>query len=313
MRAEKLSVMNKEVITAMKSRTFRRHFRESFKSLGRNGWMTFASASAVTVTLILVGVFFVIMMNLNNVATSIEEDVEIRVHIDAAATEEDQQILKEQIEQISEVGSVEFIPKEEELDNMINSLGDEGEAFRLFEQDNPLNDIFVVKTKNPTDTIKTAEEIQELSYASNVKYGQGEVERLFSFINISRNVGLVLIIGLLFTAMFLISNTIKITIVSRRREIEIMKLVGATNSFIRWPFFLEGLWLGILGSILPIAIIATSYSYVYDYIAPRLDGHFIQILEFNPFVFQVSALLILMGALIGIWGSLMSVRKFLKV
>ncbi len=308
-----MSAMSKEVITAMKSRTLRRHFRESFKSLARNGWMTFASASAVTVTLILVGVFFVIMMNLNNVATSIEEDVEIRVHIDVAATEEDQQILREQIEQISEVGSVAFIPKEEELNNMITSLGEDGEAFKLFEQDNPLNDIFVVKTKNPTDTMTVAEELEGLPYASKVKYGQGEVEKLFSFINVSRNVGLVLIIGLLFTAMFLISNTIKITIVSRRREIEIMKLVGATNAFIRWPFFLEGLWLGILGSILPIALIATSYSYAYDYIAPRLDGHFIQLLEFNPFVFQVSSLLILMGALIGIWGSLMSVRKFLKV
>ncbi|MGD6878759.1 permease-like cell division protein FtsX [Bacillus infantis] len=297
----------------MKARTLRRHIRESFKSLGRNGWMTFASASAVTVTLILVGVFFVIMMNLNQVATTIEEDVEIRVHIDVAANEQDQQVLRNKIEQIPEVGSVEFSTKEEELTNLIDSLGDEGQAFTLFEQDNPLNDVFIVKTKNPEDTMKTAENIEKLQYASKVKYGQGQIEKLFSFINTSRNVGLVLVVGLLFTAMFLISNTIKITIVARRKEIEIMKLVGATNSFIRWPFFLEGLWLGVLGAILPIVLVATTYNYAYDYISPRLQGHFIQLLEFNPFVYQVSALLILMGALIGVWGSLMSVRKFLKV
>ncbi|MDE3840125.1 cell division protein FtsX [Bacillus methanolicus] len=297
----------------MKARTFRRHVRESFKSLGRNGWMTFASVSAVTVTLIIVGVFFVIMMNLNKVASTIEEDVEIRVHIDPVAKQQDQQVLRKKIEQIPEVKSIEFSSKEEELDNLINSLGEEGKVFKPFEQDNPLNDVFIVKTKNPTDTIKAAKKIEKLEYAAKVKYGQGSVEKLFKFIETSRNVGLVLIIGLLFTAMFLISNTIKITIVARRREIEIMKLVGATNAFIRWPFFLEGLWIGLLGSILPIALVSSAYYYAYDYLKPKLANHFIKILEFNPFVYQVAALLILMGALIGIWGSMMSMRKFLKV
>ncbi len=298
---------------AMKARTLSRHLKESVKSLGRNGWMTFASASAVTVTLILVGVFFVIMMNLNKVATTLEQEVEVRVHIDVAANKEDQKALEKKIQGISEVKSVRFSPKDEELDNLIESFGEEGEAYKLFEQDNPLNDVLVVKTKDPEDVMKVAEKIEKMEYAAKVKYGQGEVEKLFSFLNGARNVGLVLIVGLLFTAMFLISNTIKITIVSRRREIEIMRLVGATNGFIRWPFFLEGLWLGVLGSILPITLIAISYNYVYDYLAPKLQGNFMEILEFSPFVYQVSGLLLLMGALIGVWGSMMSVRKFLKI
>ncbi|AIE61336.1 permease-like cell division protein FtsX [Bacillus methanolicus] len=297
----------------MKASTFRRHLRESFKSLGRNGWMTFASVSAVTVTLILVGVFFVIMMNLNKVASTIEEDVEIRVHIDLAANKQDQQVLRKKIEQIPEVKSVTFSSKEQELNHLITSLGEDGKVFKLFEQDNPLNDVFIVKTKNPTDTMKVAKKIEKMEYAAKVKYGQGSVEKLFKFIKASRNVGLVLIIGLLFTAMFLISNTIKITIVARRREIEIMKLVGATNAFIRWPFFLEGLWIGLIGSILPIALVSSAYYYAYDYLEPKLANHFIKILDFNPFVYQVAGLLIIMGALIGIWGSLMSMRKFLKV
>jgi cell division transport system permease protein len=122
-----------------------------------------------------------------------------------------------------------------------------------------------------------------------------------------------LIVGLLFTAMFLISNTIKITIMARKREIEIMRLVGATNGFIRWPFFLEGLWLGILGALIPIAIVSAAYYYAYDFLNEKLKDHFIKLLEFNPFVYQLSAILIIMGAAIGIWGSLMSVRKFLRV
>ncbi|HYK73013.1 MAG TPA: permease-like cell division protein FtsX [Pseudoneobacillus sp.] len=297
----------------MKIRTLGRHSRESLKSLARNGWMTFASVSAVTVTLILVGVFFVIMMNLNQVAKNIEEDVVIRVHIDIAANEKDQQALKQKIDQIPEVKSIVYSSKEAELDNLINSLGDEGKAFKLFEQDNPLNDVFIVKTKKPTDTMKVAKQIEKLDYAAKVKYGQGQIEKLFKFIGASRNVGLALIIGLLFTAMFLISNTIKITIVARRREIQIMRLVGATNAFIRWPFFLEGLWLGILGAVTPILLVSSAYYYAYDYLAPKLKGNFIQLIPFDPFIYQVSILLVALGALIGVWGSLMSVRKFLKI
>lgn len=297
----------------MKARTLRRHMKESLRNLARNGWMTFASISAVTVTLLLVGVFFVIMMNLNKVATDIEEDVSIRVHIDIAATKEDQDTLKSNIEKISEVDSVVYSPKEDELNNLISSLGEEGEAFKLFEQDNPLYDVFIVKTKQPEHLESVAKKIENLDFAFKVRYGQDDVEKLFSFIKTSRNVGLVLIVGLLFTAMFLISNTIKITIVARRKEIEIMKLVGATNSFIRWPFFMEGLMLGILGSVIPISFISMIYRYSYEYISSKLQGHFIQLLEFNPFMFQVGGLLVVLGAFIGIWGSVMSVRKFLKV
>lgn len=308
-----MRVMNKEVNTVMKIRTIGRHARESLKSIKRNGWMTFASVGAVTVTLILVGVFFVIMMNLNKVADTIEEDVQIRVHIDVAANKQDQDALKAQIQAIPEVKSVKFSPKEQELKDLVQSMGEEGKAFTLFEQDNPLNDVFIVKTKNPTDTMKAAKKMEKLHYVAKVKYGQDKVEKLFKFIKASRNVGIVLILGLFFTAIFLISNTIKITIIARRREIKIMRLVGATNSFIRWPFFLEGLWLGIIGSILPIILIGIAYYRAYDYISPKLVGTFIKILPFDPFFYQVAGILLLMGAFIGVWGSVMSVRKFLKV
>src|SRR4051812_49755736 len=180
--------MNKEVITVMKIRTLGRHVRESFKSIGRNGWMTFASVSAVTVTLILVGVFFVIMMNLNKVAETIEEDVQIRVHIDVAANEEDQQALKGEIEKITEVQSVKYSSKEQELRGLIKSMGEEGQAFKLFEQDNPLNDVFIVKTKNPQDTMIAAGKIEKLEYVTKAVYGKGTVEKLFNFIDASRNV-----------------------------------------------------------------------------------------------------------------------------
>ena len=302
--------MNNEVTTDMNINNMHRHLRESFKSLGRNAWMTFASVSAVTVTLLLVGVFFTLVLNINHMASNIENDVEISVHVDVVATQEDINALEAQIKTIDTVDSVTFSSKEEELEKLVETMG---ESFALFEQDNPLRNVYVVKTKTPDDVIKTAEKIEGFDNVYSVKYGQGYVEKLFSIVDITRNIGLVLTIGLLFTAMFLISNTIKITIVARRSEIEIMRLVGATNSFIRWPFFLEGLWLGILGAIVPIILIGVTYYNLFNYLTPLIDVKFVELVNFNPFIYQLSGMLIAMGALIGVWGSMMSVRKFLKI
>lgn len=297
----------------MKIKTFSRHLREGAKSLARNGWMTFASISAVTITLLLVGVFLAVIMNMNHFASKVEKDVEIRVHIDPAATKEDQEALKASIQSLPEVDSLKFSSKQDELKRVIKSFGDSGKSFELFEQDNPLKDVYILKTKKPTDTVKAAKKIEKMQFVSMVQYGKGQVEKLFSTVKIGRNIGVVLIAGLLFTAMFLISNTIKITIYARRTEIEIMKLVGATNWFIRWPFLLEGLFLGVLGSILPIALILTAYNSALSVLNEKLTGTIFEMLPYNPFVFQLSALLLLIGAVIGMWGSVMSVRRFLKV
>ncbi|MUV39072.1 Cell division protein [Lentibacillus sp. JNUCC-1] len=146
-----------------------------------------------------------------------------------------------------------------------------------------------------------------------VNYGQDVVSTLFQFNKYARTIGIVLIGGLLLTAIFLISNTIKLTIMARSREIGIMKLVGATNSFIRWPFFVEGLFLGVLGSLIPIAVVLGGYYYIDANLVERINYSFFAILPFNPFAWQLSLLVLGIGAIIGIWGSVMSVRKFLKV
>ncbi|MGG3854990.1 permease-like cell division protein FtsX [Caldifermentibacillus hisashii] len=297
----------------MKIRTFGRHVKDSIKSVFRNGWMTFASVSAVTVTLILLGVFFVILMNINAVATSIQEDVSIKVLIDTTADSNQQKELESQIRSISEVDTITFSSKDQELDVLMSDFGEQGSIFGLYKQDNPLYDAFIVEAKDPRETSYVANRIESLENVYDVNYGQAEVDRLFQVIEVGRNTGIALLIGLFLTAIFLISNTIRITIVARQKEIEIMRLVGATNWFIRWPLFLEGLWLGILGSIIPITFVLVTYKNIYDYLAPQLEGSFINILAFDPFAYQVSVLLLLMGGVIGIWGSLMSVHKFLKV
>ncbi|RWZ58729.1 ABC transporter permease [Halobacillus fulvus] len=297
----------------MKLRTLGRHVKEGFKNLARNSWMTVASVSAVTVTLLLVGVFATILLNLNDIGSQIEEDVEVRVFIDLTAEEAEQDDLRQQIEDIPQASTVEFQSKEDGLNRLIESLGDEGQVFESLRDENPLNDVFVVQTENPQDTIPVAKKIEEFQNVEKVEYAEETVERLFNVMDIARNVGLVLIAGLLFTAMFLIANTIRITIVARRKEIEIMKMVGATNWFIRWPFLIEGVLIGILGALIPIAVVIFGYDYLHTEITTRYPTLFIDVLPVYPFVLEVSALLILMGMIIGLWGSFTSIRKYLKV
>ncbi|UFT98527.1 permease-like cell division protein FtsX [Radiobacillus kanasensis] len=293
--------------------TFKRHLREGAKNILRNGWMTFASIGAVTTTLILVGAFLMLMLNLNQIADNIEEDVEIKVLVDLTADQSQIDTIGEQLKKIPEVSTVKFSSKEEELNALIESMGEEGKSWELFEQDNPLNHAYIVKTEDPTDAIQVAEEIAEYDNVQEVNYGKTVVQKLFTFNDYARNIGLALIIGLIFTAIFLISNTIKITIMARSREIGIMKLVGATNAFIRWPFFIEGLLLGVLGSIVPIGLILGGYYYLEAHVSDLISFEFVELLPFNPFAWQLSLIILVIGAGIGVWGSVMSVRKFLKV
>ncbi len=297
----------------MKFSTFKRHLREGSKNIVRNGWMSIASIGAVTVTLILVGTFVALMLNLNEMTKKVEEDVEIKTLIESQADDEAISEVGDKIKAIKEVDSISFSSKNDELESLIDSFGEEGEAWGLFKQDNPLNHAYVIKTKEPRDTEAVAKEVEQFDHVQKVIYGKDVVPQLFKFNTYARNIGLALIIGLVLTAMFLISNTIKLTIMARSEEIGIMKLVGATNGFIRWPFFIEGLLLGVLGSILPIVVLATSYYYVYSNFSDKITISFIEILPFNPFVWQLSAIIFVVGAFIGVWGSVMSVRKFLKV
>ena len=305
--------MNIKEIMGMKFRTLKRHVREGFKNIIRNGWMSVASIGAVTVTLILVGSFVAIMLNVNQMANKVEEDVEIKVLIDLTADDDDIEKLGEEIEGINKVGSVSFSSKDDELNNLIDSMGEQGEAWALHEQDNPLTHAYLIKALDPQDTEEIAAEIEDFEYVHKVVYGEEVVSNLFKFNNYARAIGLALIVGLVLTAVFLISNTIKLTIMARSTEIGVMKLVGATNAFIRWPFFIEGLLLGVLGSIIPIGLISSGYYYVVKNFSGQTSFYFIELLPFNPFIWQLMVIIIAFGAIIGMWGSVMSIRKFLKV
>ncbi len=305
----------------MKFRTLARHLREGCLNVIRNGWMSFASASAIAISLFVLGVFLLLVMNVNNLASELENTVEIRVHLDVVVPEEQIASIQNEIGKIPGVSKITFVSKEEGLDLLKERLGEENEdIIEGYEGDqNPLNDSFTVKVDEPRNVEAVAGQIEAINSGQSpppivkVQYGEGYVEKMFAVTNMIRYVGIGLVIGLAFTAMFLISNTIKLTIISRRREISIMKLVGATNPFIRWPFFVEGAMLGIIGAAIPVLVLYFGYGAIVEQSQVELGLMMLQLLSVDQIGWKVFGSLLGIGVLIGIWGSMISVRKFLKV
>ena len=294
----------------MKIRTMWRHIRDAFKSLFRNGWSTFGAISAVSMVLLLVGIFVSLLFNMNKIATDVEQDVNVRVYIDLAADETKTAELKAAIEALDTVDTVKFRSKDEELEDITKSVAQE---FELFKNDsNPLRDAFDVSTKNPKQTKEVANVIEKMDYVARVNYGGARADTLFKVISTARNVGIGVISVLLIIALFLISNTIRATIHARRTEIEIMQLVGATKAYIRWPFFLEGGLIGLIGSIVPIALLWALYVWIYKGGSDFFAGSNFSLLAPNPFLYRLSWVMAGVGILIGSFGSIFSMRRFLK-
>ena len=294
----------------MKIRTMGRHIRDAFKSLFRNGLMTFGSVSAVSMILLIVGVFVSLLFNVNKIGSDIENDVNVRVYIDLAADQEKTDQLEAKIKELADVESVTFRSKDEELEDVTKSFAEE---FSLFKNDgNPLRNAFDVKAKEPQKTSAVAKAIEGMDYVARVRYGEARADNLFRIIATARNIGAVIIVGLLALAMFLISNTIRSTIYSRRTEIEIMRLVGATKAYIRWPFFLEGGMIGLLGSIIPIGLVWSIYLWIYKGGSDFFSGSSFSLLDPNPFLIYVSLAMAAIGITFGAFGSILSMRRFLK-
>jgi len=305
----------------MKLSTLARHFREGAKSIVRNGWMSFASMSSIFISLFILGVFILLAMNLNQFTTQIESQVQIRVFLQLGTDEAKITELQNKIGNITDVKKITFISKEEGLEILRESLGDDNKSILdgYENEKNPLPDSFTIEVYNPIAVKEVAAQIEAINKKDDtlpinrIKYGQGTVETLFKITNTVRNIGFVIVIGLAVTAMLLISTTIKMTIIARRREIGIMKLVGATNAFIRWPFFIEGALIGMISSLATAGAVLFGYSKLVEYTHVDLSLMLITLVPMEEAGKQIFVILVALGSLIGIWGSTISVRKYLKV
>ncbi|AWB46198.1 cell division protein FtsX [Paenibacillus sp. CAA11] len=304
----------------MSFRTFLRHLREGTKNIFRNGWMSVASITSIIVSLFILGVFILLVINVNSFADDADSQVQISAFLNTKVDDTTRQTLQSEIGQMPEVSRVTFVPKSQGLKEFRDKLGKDGKDLLegYTEETNPIPDTLKVEVIEPSTVPFVASKINDLNkkYKSQpiykVNYGKGTVEKLFKVTRMIRNIGFVFVAGLGLMAMFLISNTIRVTILARRREISIMKLVGATNYFIRWPFFVEGGLIGLIGSVITVVVLYTGYNGLMSSIGHNVTLGF-QLVPMSQFGFYLAALLIGLGMLIGIWGSTVSIRKFLKV
>lgn len=300
-------------------RIFGRNINNALKNITRNASLSAASIICTTITLTIVAIALLFSANINDYTKSLEEKLDIIVYVDKDATEEDISTVKSKILDIKSVKSDELVYKSKNdiKEEMLKGY-EEGTAMHKLisswnEKTNPLMPEFTVTVKNIEDVKPTAETLEKIENVSTVQYREDVLEKLVPVIGVVEKVTLIIIIGLVVVTVFLICNTIKLTIFARKNEIEIMRLVGTSNFVIKLPFVIEGLFLGFIGSIIPIAVTIWGYILSYD----KLEGHLfvntITMLDPMPLVLMVSLVVLGLGCLVGMFGSYTTVRKYLKI
>lgn len=295
----------------MKIRTWEYFIREVFISLKRNNWMTFASISTVALSLLILGLFLIIVLNLNNMASSLESQVQISVYLEDDLSKDQTEEIESKIKKMQGIEEIKYITKEEALERFKERLGDQQTLLTALGDTNPLPNAFEVRLLQP-ELVKTAAAvINEYEGVESAKFGQDIIEQLFELTRMIRIFGLLIIVFLALATVFIISNTIRLTVFARRKEIGIMKYVGATDWFIRWPFLMEGMVLGFFGSVVAMFILRSSYGAVTAKIYDTLA--FLPLIPEYPFLNNISLLLLVVGTAIGALGSTISLKRFMKV
>jgi cell division transport system permease protein len=285
--------------------------RETFNSVKRNPWLSVASVLTVMVSLVILGFSIFFLINASHLAETFESELEIAVFMKSNVTSEQITKMQSEIEKMPGVASVSFISKEQALAEMGETMGgDQNNLIANLGGTNPLPDKFTIKVTEARNVAALAGQL-ELPGVEKVRYGQGFVEKLLKFTQWLRWVGISVIIAFAVASVVLISINIKMNVFSRRREIQIMKLVGASNSFVQWPFLIEGLFLGLVGGGLAAVIVGFTYKWLVRYV--QLTLTFLPVVNNELIIWQVLGGLLLAGMVMGAIGSTISLRKFLRV
>lgn len=291
-----------------------RSFRDAFKSVIRNFSLSLASISCITITLIIVAIAIMASLNINNFTDEIEKDLTIVVFLDRDADANDIKDVKRELDKISNVEKITFISKDEVKEQMREKSEVFAKVLDGYEEgESPLKDTYQVKVKEIEKIKVTADRIKKIDSVSVVRYGEGMVEKLVSAFTSIKNVTYGVVIALIVVTVFLIVNTIKLTISARKREIGIMRLVGASNFTIKTPFIIEGMILGVLGSIIPVIFTTYGYMAFYKHFDGYLFSHLIVLIKPEPFIYTTSLMVIIIGILVGMIGSASAVKKYLKI
>lgn len=289
-----------------------RNFRDGIRSVFRNFSLSIASITCITITLVLVAIAMVISANVDHFTKRLEETLTIVVYLKEDVTEEQKNTIEEQIKQLKNYESLIYKSKDEWKQEMIDSSEELGATLSYLDT-NPLLDSITVKVTDIKSLSYVASAIREMDGVKSAKYGEDSVDKMVFIFDVVEKAMIVIVCALILVTAFLISNTIKLTIFSRRNEIEIKRLVGTSNFAIRQPFIIEGFILGIIGSIIPIIITVYGYILIYDHFDGYLFSHIVELIEPMNLIWFVSIILMVVGGLVGMLGSSRAVRKYLKI
>lgn len=295
-------------------RMFVRSIRDAFKSVFRNFSLSLASISCISITLIIVAIALLASLNINNFAKMIKEDVTIVVFVDREVEEAGVGVIRAKLDQISNISSIAYKSKAELREEMqASSSMLEATMKDWSEEDNPLKDTFQIKVEDIEKIDETASTIEKIDGIDSVNYGETMVNKFLAAFRMVEKGTILAVILLIVVTVFLIINTIKLTIFSRKREISIMRLVGASNFSIKMPFVIEGMILGVIGSIIPILIVIYGYYAMYKHFDGQIFSPLIKLITPEPFIYLISLLVLVIGILVGMIGSYQAVRKYLKI
>lgn len=290
-------------------RDFTRQLRNGFRNLFRSGWMTTAATLTMTLTLFMMGFLTLFMVNIGQITTDIENGVRIRVHIDIAATADEEKKLGDQIRQVNHVIGLTYRTKDEELADIVANYGSE---FQIHEGDeNPLYNVYVVDVDDPANIKAIAKEIDQFPFTVQVTYGAIDTENLLRMMEMGRIILALVAAILVVIAIVLVSNTIKMTINARRSEIEIMRLVGGKNSYIRGPFAFEGMFIGLFSGILATGVLYAMYEGIQVASISILGISIIKFVPTLPMMIYIGIGMLVVGMILGIYGAKRSIKQYL--
>lgn len=295
-------------------RMLTRSIRDAFKSVIRNFSLSLASISCITITLIIVALAIIASFNVDNFTKEIEKDMTIVIFMDNESTDDD---IKDAETRIKKLSNVEKYTYQSKVD-VKEQMQSESDVFKAVldewdEDESPLKDTLQIKVKDVTKIKDTANKIKNMDHISVVRYGEGYVDKMVTAFSSIEKVTYGIVVALIVVTIFLIINTIKLTISARHREIEIMRVVGASNISIKIPFIIEGMILGLFGSIVPVLVTTYGYLAFYKHFDGYLFSELIKLITPEPFIYQTSLIVIVIGVLVGMVGSASAVRKYLKI
>lgn len=287
------------------------YVREAVKSISRNRLLTIATVSTVAICILILGMAVLMTMNAGRFIDQLESDVEIVAYLNNSLDQAEVSDIKDQIKALPQVKSAQYVSKDEALRRLQKKFGESEYSLKDTLNKNPLPPTYEIKADNPHDVPKLAAKVGKIEGVYKVNYGRGVVERLFKVTRWIRTIGIAIIVLLAFGAVFLIATTIRLAIFSRRKQIYLMKLIGATDWFVRWPFFIEGIIIGLLGALVAIGILALGYSSLLNNMDQAL--FFIPLVSSSAVLLRIYLSLILAGAFLGVLGTWISLNRFLDV